>query len=209
MGDPQSLHKYAYCHDNPVMGIDPTGMFSLVEMVVTNAVQNILFSMIGEVLSPILKEFSGMLIPQFIKNAIMSLDSPSAISLAVSGTAGKVISGTGGADILWSPHTNNAAMYVFSGISFSASSGVSVSASLGYVYQCPTSNDYQGPFGTISLPTTSSLPISNKTNALGISATAYEQQLPYQHSVPFENGVQEGKITPLYEVFKKYLSFLP
>ena len=30
--DPQSLHKYAYCHNNPIMGIDPTGMFSLAEL---------------------------------------------------------------------------------------------------------------------------------------------------------------------------------
>ena len=27
MQDPQSLHKYAYCHNNPVNAIDPTGMF--------------------------------------------------------------------------------------------------------------------------------------------------------------------------------------
>ncbi|MCF6177305.1 MAG: hypothetical protein L3J71_16235 [Victivallaceae bacterium] len=26
MGDPQSLHKYAYCHGNPVNSIDPTGL---------------------------------------------------------------------------------------------------------------------------------------------------------------------------------------
>jgi RHS repeat-associated protein len=25
--DPQSLHKYTYCHNNPVNNIDPTGMF--------------------------------------------------------------------------------------------------------------------------------------------------------------------------------------
>ena len=27
--DPQSLHKYAYCHGSPVNGIDPSGTFSL------------------------------------------------------------------------------------------------------------------------------------------------------------------------------------
>ena len=30
--DPQSLHKYAYCHANPVNGIDPSGMMSYVEV---------------------------------------------------------------------------------------------------------------------------------------------------------------------------------
>ena len=30
--DPQSLHKYAYCHGNPVMGIDPSGNMSMVQL---------------------------------------------------------------------------------------------------------------------------------------------------------------------------------
>ena len=29
--DPQSLHKYGYAHSNPVMGIDPSGKFSIIE----------------------------------------------------------------------------------------------------------------------------------------------------------------------------------
>ena len=29
-GDPQSLHKYAYCHGNPVMGTDPSGEMTLI-----------------------------------------------------------------------------------------------------------------------------------------------------------------------------------
>lgn len=32
--DPQSLHKYAYCHDDPVNAKDPSGLFSLTEMLV-------------------------------------------------------------------------------------------------------------------------------------------------------------------------------
>ena len=32
--DPQSLHKYAYVHNNPVNAIDPTGMFSIVSVLV-------------------------------------------------------------------------------------------------------------------------------------------------------------------------------
>ena len=30
--DPQSLHKYAYCHADPVNGVDPTGNFFLIEL---------------------------------------------------------------------------------------------------------------------------------------------------------------------------------
>ncbi|UDQ98306.1 RHS repeat-associated core domain-containing protein [Lentisphaerota bacterium WC36G] len=33
--DPQSLHKYAYCHSDPVNAIDPTGMFTLAGMMST------------------------------------------------------------------------------------------------------------------------------------------------------------------------------
>ena len=36
--DPQSLHKYAYCHADPVNGIDPTGEFSLGELNIVSAI---------------------------------------------------------------------------------------------------------------------------------------------------------------------------
>ncbi|KYC34733.1 hypothetical protein WA1_49275 [Scytonema hofmannii PCC 7110] len=32
LGEPQTLHKYVYAHDNPVNGIDPTGLFTLLEL---------------------------------------------------------------------------------------------------------------------------------------------------------------------------------
>ena len=32
--DPQSLHKYAYCHGDPINGTDPTGNFTLTELLV-------------------------------------------------------------------------------------------------------------------------------------------------------------------------------
>jgi RHS repeat-associated protein len=44
--DPQSLHKYLYCHANPINGIDPTGMmnFSYVGQLVVTCIQAILTS---------------------------------------------------------------------------------------------------------------------------------------------------------------------
>ena len=42
MQDPQSLHKYLYCHANPVNNIDPTGMMSLTEVNVSVSTTNTL-----------------------------------------------------------------------------------------------------------------------------------------------------------------------
>jgi RHS repeat-associated protein len=36
--DPQSLHKYDYCHDDPVNRVDPSGQFSLIELLVVVAI---------------------------------------------------------------------------------------------------------------------------------------------------------------------------
>ncbi len=36
--DPQSLHKYSYAHNNPVMFVDPSGKFTISEVTVTNAI---------------------------------------------------------------------------------------------------------------------------------------------------------------------------
>ena len=40
--DPQSLHKYLYTHGNPVMRVDPSGLISLPELLVTTGVVSVL-----------------------------------------------------------------------------------------------------------------------------------------------------------------------
>jgi len=40
--DPQSLHKYTYCHANPVNNIDPTGQFTLAGMTIANSIRSIM-----------------------------------------------------------------------------------------------------------------------------------------------------------------------
>ncbi|MBN1126900.1 MAG: right-handed parallel beta-helix repeat-containing protein [Sedimentisphaerales bacterium] len=47
MQDPQSLHKYLYCHANPVNGIDPSGKWGIFETVVVIAIVAILVTCIG------------------------------------------------------------------------------------------------------------------------------------------------------------------
>ncbi len=48
MGDPQSLHKYAYCHGDPVNNIDPSGMvnFSLIGQLAVTAIRTIITTML-------------------------------------------------------------------------------------------------------------------------------------------------------------------
>ncbi len=45
--DPQSLHKYLYCHANPVNFIDPSGMFSLTGLNISMTIRTALYSMVS------------------------------------------------------------------------------------------------------------------------------------------------------------------
>jgi len=36
--DPRSLHKYAYAHANPVMGVDPSGLMTVLEILTAIAI---------------------------------------------------------------------------------------------------------------------------------------------------------------------------
>jgi len=50
--DPQSLHKYLYCHANPINGIDPSGlMFTLTGKIVTLAITTVLTGLLGGTIS--------------------------------------------------------------------------------------------------------------------------------------------------------------
>jgi RHS repeat-associated protein len=55
--DPQSFHKYAYVHGDPIQGIDPTGMFMLGGMLVGSSMQASLGEMNGEVQMSVLDAF--------------------------------------------------------------------------------------------------------------------------------------------------------
>ena len=64
--EPLSLHKYAYCHGNPVTYSDPTGMFSLSEELNVQSIQSMLMNFSGLV-SKVQRAFS---IANSVMNAI-------------------------------------------------------------------------------------------------------------------------------------------
>lgn len=45
--DPQSLHKYAYCHNNPTNGIDPSGNFTLAGQISVISITSVMYAIIG------------------------------------------------------------------------------------------------------------------------------------------------------------------
>jgi len=47
MQDPQSLHKYTYCNNNPVNGIDPSGMMNLTSLSVGMMIAGTIVSVVG------------------------------------------------------------------------------------------------------------------------------------------------------------------
>jgi len=55
--DPFSLHKYLYAHNNPVNLTDPTGKFTIAEMLITLAIQEVIDMVMGHLSTP--KEHRG------------------------------------------------------------------------------------------------------------------------------------------------------
>jgi len=156
--DPQSLHKYAYCHNNPINAIDPTGMFSLVSISVNVAIGSILNSIVMPVLAPYIDK-AVTLLPMFknVRNIIKRLV-PSAVMGAIGATATRGHSGggagfTGSLEVLHSPTTGKWATYgAFGGIVGLGGTGLTGSAKVGLVYGANSSTDYTGFFGTLSIP---------------------------------------------------------
>ncbi len=58
--DPQSLHKYAYAHTNPVMGVDPSGLISLTDALVSVSIATISGGIVGYAAAPAGKKAEGV-----------------------------------------------------------------------------------------------------------------------------------------------------
>lgn len=142
--DPQSLHKYAYTHNDPVNRTDPTGMFSLGEVMTSMAIQTILF----QIALPALMNWASAFIPDWVKKLIEEA-TPSVIVGGISASGFfRFISAGAALEVAWSPHTGNAAVFLqIPGIGF-ASRGAgwagAVGIYAGVAFNSPTSQSYGG-----------------------------------------------------------------
>lgn len=57
--DPLSLHKYLYAHGNPVMGVDPSGKFTIIELQLADSIRNFIAAMYEGVLGGALAAAEG------------------------------------------------------------------------------------------------------------------------------------------------------
>ena len=157
--DPQSLHKYLYCHNNPVNNIDPSGQFSIPSLMTTISNIGTLISISMPVIAPVLTDFASFFIPQWLETA-MTGEWPSAGliggSLAITGGSGIGLGGIGGGEILYALRTQKFVAYAYTGFTggFMSGRGIGVTGTgyLGAVWGIRTSKDYTGRFYSISIP---------------------------------------------------------
>ena len=162
LADPMSYLPYAFTGGDPVNMLDLNGHdFSLTDTIASLAINSVLTSAISEAATPFLGYVAAALIPSFLTTALLTAGSPDAIEFGVNAVgminfAGVGLGGTGGGELVISPHNGNAALYAFAGgaLTFGSigrfSAGGAVSA--GLVWNSSTSADYTGSFRTISVP---------------------------------------------------------
>jgi hypothetical protein len=174
------------------MGIDPSGVFNLTEFVVSNAVQTILFSFIGEALAPVFSKVASLFLPNSIVSSLSSGFAPDAYLLGVSASFGSFgVNAVGGAEILASPHTNNLGYYWYGGAILGgdvATKAISsgIGAYFGLVWGVTMSKDYDGPFNSITL-SFKKLPITIKKQIWLALVTALASNLSWGKTPPRVN----------------------
>ncbi len=163
--DPPTLHKYLYTADNVVNRVDPSGHDDLVELMTTTAIDSALSALFS-----LAVEYGGdkavaSIIPEWVYKGFAFALNPDAVVVGTSlnlnvQNKGLGLTGGGGVEGLWSPHTFNTAVFKFGGggVSFGTTKGLgSIQFYLGAVYDCLDSHAYGGPFMVASFPYGSSL----------------------------------------------------
>jgi len=150
--DPQSLHKYLYCHANPANGIDPTGNFTLIGLVTRMAIHSILMKIAMPIIQPagrfIAKGFLGKSWSNFF-NSDSWQHAASIFGFSGARPINSGLSVTGAFEALIGWNTGNFAIYAAGGISTPRS--YSLSAYIGCVFNVKNSSDYNWHFVNITV----------------------------------------------------------
>lgn len=158
--DPQSLHKYTYCHNDPANGVDPSGLFfgdfTLPGLLRNAVISAVIDYVLMPALLPLISTAASLLIPQSVRDALENvLPCAMLVGLNISMSAGWYASLglTTGWEALWSPSGH--AVYDYGGYMAGMSAGKNLSISgacyFGLVFQCLSSDMYEGEFNTITL----------------------------------------------------------
>jgi RHS repeat-associated protein len=157
--DPLTLHKYLYCHANPVNNIDPSGHTSFPDILASMAIQYTLSSIVAPALSGAFEKLGKAIIPRQIYDAIVNRQKPNAFMVGASGALsvgrlGAVIAGAVSVESLWSIRNFNNAVYASASVSGSTGAsgpGKSLSGYAGLVWRCPDSAAYTGNSLSVTL----------------------------------------------------------
>ena len=207
---PTSLHRYLYASADPVNRIDPSGNQDLEEVMADVAIQGILSSAATSILqSPLGQGALGLvesaLLPSGFFDTLSTLLHPSAViaGLAAGGTLNIkgpfAVTATAGQEVLWSPNTNNAALFVnlSIGAAFASESEASLSFYAGLVYHTPNSQKYASNSGfAISIPSTG-IPTNAATQLEGDLDVMISEYLSAFHPA----GGEAEALTVLFNMF--------
>ncbi len=154
--DPQTLHKYLYCHANPINGIDPSGRFSIAEVSVNMAVSSILTKLALPIIEPAAELIASPIVLDFFSAFEGFLPTAWVIGGGYNkGFSLKGIPMAGGVNLEYvrSLSNGNSAWYIAPNIGLSSQgNSSSVSVLGGFVWGANSSYDYTQGFITISAP---------------------------------------------------------
>ncbi len=158
--DPLGLHKYTYANGNPVMGVDPTGMFEgLAGLMANIAIRAVPLDTVMGPAASIAQNKASILIPKSWLAALLSGLAPTALTVGAGSTARAAVPntpvGVGGTvrlEYLHSLRTDAAALYLAVGASLGLGGMADAHGSLGFVWNMRDSSEYAGLFVSFTIP---------------------------------------------------------
>lgn len=163
--EPKSLHKYLYVHADPINAIDPTGLFTLVELNVNMVIRSALMYALHTITEPAERYVFGSVfnavVPAYIAEHLKLATFANISALMIGYNAGYTqklpyqfgVGAGGGLELLVSPRTYNWGLYAFAevNVSFRGGLGLGESVKGGIVFNASTLGDYTKEFRSITV----------------------------------------------------------